>query len=111
MRAIFLTHLLSSATWALPSFPCIFQGERASYRELNARANRLARHLQTLGVRPGDLVGVMVDRSIDMLVALVAVHKTGAAYVPLDPTYPPDRLAYMSEDSGARIVITRTWAR
>ena len=86
---------------------CIFQGERASYGELNARANRLARHLQTLGVRPGDLIGVMVDRSIDMLVALFAVHKAGAAYVPLDPTYPPDRLAYMIEDSGARIVITR----
>lgn len=83
-----------------------FQGEVLGYGELNRRANRWARHLRDLGVQRGVLVGVCLERSIDMLVALVAVQKSGGAYVPLDPGFPAERLAYMLEDSGACVLIT-----
>ncbi|WP_372529144.1 MupA/Atu3671 family FMN-dependent luciferase-like monooxygenase, partial [Piscinibacter sp.] len=86
---------------------CIFEGRSLSYRQLNQAANRLARHLQRQGVKTGDLVGVMVERSLEMMVALYAVHKAGAVYVPLDPVYPRDRLAYMMDDAGLRTVITQ----
>jgi natural product biosynthesis luciferase-like monooxygenase protein len=86
----------------------VFEGHSLSYGELNAAANRLARHLQSLGVKRGDLVGVQVPRSLEMVVTLQAVHKTGAAYVPLDPTYPEDRLAYMAEDAKLHVVVTRS---
>jgi len=85
----------------------IFEGRRLSYAQLNEAANRLARHLQQLGVKRGDLVGVMVGRSLEMLIALYAVHKAGGAYVPLDPVYPQDRLAYMVSDAGLHVVITQ----
>lgn len=85
----------------------IFEDRRLTYAQLNAMANRLARHLQKLGVGRGDLVGVMVGRSIEMLVALYAVHKAGGAYVPLDPVYPRDRLAYMISDAALKVVITQ----
>ena len=87
---------------------CSFEGRSISYAELNAAANRLARHLQTIGVKPGDLVGIQVPRSIDMVVALLAVLKAGAAYVPLDPTYPAERLSFMAADARLRVVITRS---
>ncbi|MBK8903666.1 MAG: amino acid adenylation domain-containing protein [Anaerolineaceae bacterium] len=85
-----------------------FAGLSNTYQELNQRANRLARHLQTLGVMRGDLVGVKLERSLEMIVALLAVHKAGAAYIPLDPGFPPDRLAFMLDDSQARAIITHT---
>jgi natural product biosynthesis luciferase-like monooxygenase protein len=86
---------------------CIAHGRQLTYRELNESANRLARLLQNRGVKTGDLVGVMVTRSLDMLIALYAVHKAGAAYVPLDPAYPAERLGYMIEDSGLNVVVTQ----
>ncbi len=84
-----------------------FEGETLSYRELNARANRLAAHLRGLGVGPDRLVGIFIERSLEMLVAVLAVHKAGGAYVPLDPAYPRDRIAFMLEDSGAGVVLTQ----
>jgi natural product biosynthesis luciferase-like monooxygenase protein len=84
-----------------------FEGETLSYRELNARANRLAAHLRGLGIGPDKLVGVFIERSLEMLVAVLAVHKAGGAYVPLDPAYPRDRIAFMLEDSGAPVVLTQ----
>jgi len=86
---------------------CLFENQKLTYAELNARANRLARYLHSQGSKPGELVGVMVERSLDMLVALYAVHKAGCAYVPLDPVYPRDRLAHMAEDAGLHCVITQ----
>jgi amino acid adenylation domain-containing protein len=76
------------------------------YDELNARANRLARYLRTLDVRPGVVVGICLERSMEMVIALLAVLKAGGAYVPLDPEYPRDRLRFMGEDAAVAIVIT-----
>jgi len=83
-----------------------FDGETLDYATLNHRANQLAHHLQGLGVRPGVRVGICMDRSLDLLIALLAVHKSGGAYVPLDPDFPAERLAYMLEDSGAQVLVT-----
>lgn len=82
-----------------------FQDEQVTYRELNERANRLARHLVARGAQPGQLVGVLVDRSIDMLVSVLAVMKSGAAYVPMDPAYPGPRLEHMVRDSGVIFLV------
>ncbi|HSS75467.1 MAG TPA: amino acid adenylation domain-containing protein, partial [Thermoanaerobaculia bacterium] len=91
-----------------PDAPAVTaDGETLTYRELDARANRLARHLLASGVRPGDLVAVKFERSAEMLVAVLAVLKTGGAYLPLDPSYPPERLAFALEDSGAGLLLTR----
>ncbi|HEY4640151.1 MAG TPA: amino acid adenylation domain-containing protein [Thermoanaerobaculia bacterium] len=92
---------------ARPDAPAvIFGADSLTYRELDDRANRMARSLRGKGVRRGDLVGICLDRSADMIVAMLAILKTGGAYLPLDPEYPAERLAYMVEDAGARVVIT-----
>ncbi|WP_436520725.1 amino acid adenylation domain-containing protein [Actinoplanes sp. HUAS TT8] len=78
-----------------------------SYLELDRRANRLARHLVSLGVEPESLVGVQLDRTPDLMVALLAVWKAGAAYVPLDPSYPAERIKLMVADAGARVLVTQ----
>jgi amino acid adenylation domain-containing protein len=80
-------------------------GRRLSYTELEAAANRLAQALADAGLGPDQLVGIAVERSLDMVVALLAVLKTGAAYVPLDPSYPTARLAFMLEDTRAPLVL------
>jgi amino acid adenylation domain-containing protein len=86
----------------------IFEQERLGYAELEKRANRLAHHLRKQGVGPEQIVGVCVRRSVDMVVAQLAILKAGGAYLPLDPSYPAERLAYMLEDAGARVVISRS---
>ncbi len=84
------------------------EGERTlTYTQLNARANRLAAHLQQLGVGPESLVGVFTDRSIEMVVGLLGVLKAGGAYLPLDPAFPRERLAFMLDDSQTGIVLTQ----
>ncbi|WP_434695427.1 non-ribosomal peptide synthase/polyketide synthase [Pseudomonas sp. Z1-14] len=91
-----------------PDAPALVFGEqRLSYRELNARANRLAHRLIDLGVGPDVLVGIAVERSVEMVLGLLAILKAGGAYVPLDPEYPQDRLAYMFEDSGIGLLLTQ----
>ncbi|MCC6140583.1 MAG: amino acid adenylation domain-containing protein [Nitrospira sp.] len=77
-----------------------------TYREINGKANQLARALRAIGVSPGVAVGVCLERSVDMVPALLAVMKAGGCYVPLDPDYPRDRVRFMVEDSGASLVIT-----
>ena len=79
---------------------------RLSYQELNDLANCLARRLVGKGVRPGALVGVSLNRSVEMVIALLGILKTGAAYVPLDPAYPEQRLEFMVEDSQVNVVVT-----
>ncbi len=85
-----------------------FEGDSVSYAELNQLANNLANELIKRGVKPDELVGVNVERSIDLLVATLGVMKAGAAYVPLDPAFPEDRISYMVNDAKMRIVITQT---
>jgi hypothetical protein len=85
----------------------VFEAEQLTYRELNRRANQLAHYLQALGVRPEVLVGIYVERSLEMLVGLLAVLKAGGAYVPLDPAFPPERLAYMVEDARISILLSQ----
>ena len=83
-----------------------FNDQALTYRELNARANQLARHLATVGVRPGARIGVCLERSLAMMVGLIGVLKAGAAYVPLDPSYPKDRLACILDDAGVDALVT-----
>ena len=84
-----------------------FEDEQLTYGQLNERANQLARHLQGLGVGPDTLVGICVERSLEMMVGLLGILKAGGAYVPLDPSYPSERLAFMLSDAGARVLVTR----
>ncbi|MBC7541698.1 MAG: amino acid adenylation domain-containing protein, partial [Candidatus Sericytochromatia bacterium] len=79
-----------------------------SYRELDGRANQLAHRLQALGVGPETLVGVCLDRNIDLVVGLLGILKAGGAYVPLDPAYPAERLAFILEDTAAPVLLTHT---
>ncbi|KRP71474.1 peptide synthase [Pseudomonas paralactis] len=91
-----------------PDAPALaFGAQRLSYSQLNCRANRLAHRLVEAGVGPDVLVGLAVERSIDMVVGLLAVLKAGGAYVPLDPEYPRERLAYMLADSGVKLLLTQ----
>nr|WP_275902267.1 non-ribosomal peptide synthetase [Myxococcus vastator] len=83
-----------------------FETERLTYRELEARANQVAHHLRAMGVAPESLVGVCLERSVDLVVALLGVLKAGAAYVPVDPAYPKERLGWMLEDTGASVLLT-----
>jgi amino acid adenylation domain-containing protein len=85
----------------------VHETDALTYRALNARANRLAHHLVRLGVGPEVRVGVLMERSLEMVVSLLAVLKAGGAYVPLDPAYPAERLARMSADSAASVLLTR----
>lgn len=84
----------------------VFKGKELTYRDLNGRANQLAHYLQRLGVKPDSLVGICVERSEDMIVALLGVLKSGAAYVPIDPSYPRDRIEYILEESEAELLVT-----
>src|SRR5205085_2152569 len=79
---------------------------RMSYRELNRRANQMAHHLIRRGVCPGNFVGIALSRSPEMLIALLGILKAGAAYVPLDPSYPRERLANMAQDAELKLILT-----
>jgi amino acid adenylation domain-containing protein len=85
-----------------------FQGEALTYRELNARANQIARGLRAHGVGPGTPVGICLDRSLILPVAVLAILKAGGAYVPLDPAYPAERLGYMLANAGAPLILTQS---
>jgi amino acid adenylation domain-containing protein/non-ribosomal peptide synthase protein (TIGR01720 family) len=85
-----------------------FEGESLSYRELDARSSRLAQHLRKLGVGREVLTGICVQRSLSMVIAILGVLKAGGAYLPLDPEYPKDRLAFMVEDSKVPVIVTES---
>jgi len=85
----------------------VYEGERVSYRQLNERANQLAHYLRRLGVGAGARVGVFLERSPSMVVALLGILKAGAAYVPLDPIYPAERIAYVLADAGVAALLTQ----
>src|SRR5262249_19229840 len=81
--------------------------EALSYADLNARANRLAHALLAYGIGRGDIVGVVMRRSVELVAAFLAILKTGAVYLPLDPMYPAERLVFMIQDSGATLLLTQ----
>ena len=85
----------------------VFEAQQLSYAELNERANRVARHLRSMGVGAGMLVGLYFTRFLEMLVGMLGILKAGGAYVPLDPSYPPDRLSYMLKDAKIEILLTQ----
>ena len=89
----------------------IFGDTELSYAQLNERANRLAHQLIALGVRPESRVGIAVERSIEMVVGLLATLKAGGAYVPLDPEYPRERLNHMVTDSAVELLLTQSHIR
>ncbi|MEM1395807.1 MAG: AMP-binding protein, partial [Cyanobacteria bacterium P01_H01_bin.150] len=89
------------------SIAVVFEEEQLTYEQLNQRANQLAHHLQTLGVKPEVLVGICVEHSIEMVVGLLGILKAGGAYVPIDPNYPQERISYMLKDSAVGVLLTQ----
>jgi amino acid adenylation domain-containing protein len=87
----------------------VFEGRSITYEELNQRANRLAHHLQRLGIVPDTLVGVCMERSLEMVVALYGILKAGGSYVPIDPEYPLERVMFMIEDAEVPVLLTQSW--
>ena len=85
----------------------VYEDQQLTYQDLNRRANRLAHHLQGLGVGPDVMVGICLTRSVEMVIGLLGILKAGGAYVPLDPAYPQDRLAFMIEDAGVPVILTQ----
>jgi amino acid adenylation domain-containing protein len=104
--ATFLEHFAASAAARPDAVAVEGEGAVLSYRALDVRASRLARHLRSLGVGAGSRVALCLERSAEMVVAALAVMRSGAAYVPLDPDHPPERLGYVLEDSGAVAVVS-----
>jgi non-ribosomal peptide synthetase component F len=93
---------------ASPDAVALAYGDRAlSYAELNARADQVARHLERLGVQPGALIALCMERSAEMIVAMLGILKSGCAYVPLDPEYPAARMTFMLEDTQAPVLVTQ----
>ena len=85
----------------------IFEGQKLTYQELNHRANQVAHYLQSLGVEPEVLVGICVERSLEMIIGMLGILKAGGAYLPLDPTYPKERLSFMLSDSQVQVLLTQ----
>ncbi len=86
-----------------------FEQQQLTYGQLNRRANQIARHLCNRGVGPGILVGLCVERSLDMFAALLGILKSGGTYIPLDPAYPRDRLEFMLADSQSAVLLTHRY--
>jgi amino acid adenylation domain-containing protein len=101
-------HLFAQQAESTPdALALVFGDERLDYRELNRRANRLAHHLQKMGVGPESTVGIMLERSVQMWVCVLGALKAGAAYLPLDPQYPLERIAFMLEDARVQVLLTQ----
>ena len=108
-----LTALFEARAAQTPASESVVAGEqRLTYRELNARANRLAHALRQKGVQRNDIVGLAVERNADVAIGILAILKAGAAYLPLDPHYPRDRLAFVVDDAKARLVLasSKVWS-
>ncbi|MEH2448292.1 MAG: amino acid adenylation domain-containing protein [Nostoc sp.] len=89
------------------SIAVVFEDQQLTYRELNAKANQLAHYLRSLGVEPEVLVGICVERSLEMVIGLLGILKAGGAYVPLDPAYPAERLAFILQDAQVPVLLTQ----
>jgi len=107
-RDLCLHHLFEQQVIATPEAVALVYGsDQLTYQQLNSRANQLAHHLQQQGIGPESCVGLYLERSLDLMVALFGVLKAGAAYLPLDPEYPADRLAFMLRDAAAPVILTQ----
>ena len=84
----------------------VFEDEKLTYRELNEKANQLANYLRNKGIKPNDIIGIMLPRSLELLISIIGVLKSGACYIPIDPTYPEKRIEYMLDNSQANLLIT-----
>ncbi len=91
------------------SVAVMYEDKHLTYRELNEKANQLARILRDKGAGPESIVGIMAERSLEMIVGILGILKAGGAYLPIDPEYPQERIEYMLEDSGAQLLLTQSW--
>ncbi|WP_340619899.1 amino acid adenylation domain-containing protein [Xenorhabdus siamensis] len=106
---IFIHQLFEQQVQRTPdAIAVVFADQSLNYHELNLRANRLAHYLIALGVHPGSLVAIYTERSLEMVIGVLAILKAGGGYVPLDPTYPTERLAYMLNDAAPVVLISQT---
>ncbi|WP_419698194.1 non-ribosomal peptide synthetase [Mucilaginibacter sp. NFX135] len=102
-----LHHLIADRAAQIPDHVAVvFENRSLTFKQVNEAANKLAAHLLTFNIQTGDIIGLSIDRSPEMIIALLAILKTGAAYVPLDPEYPKDRVEFMMDDSSAKILLT-----
>ncbi|HET9244215.1 MAG TPA: amino acid adenylation domain-containing protein, partial [Xanthobacteraceae bacterium] len=112
LPAATLPQLFAAQAAATPdAVAVVFEGEQLSYGELEVRANQLAHQLRALGVGAESVVGVCLERSLELVVALIAILKAGGAYLPLDPGYPGERLNFMLADAGAAVLLTQSGLR
>ena len=103
-----VAELVAAQVARTPESPAVtFGSATLTYADVDRRAARLARRLAALGVRPGALVGVYLERSVEVVVTLLAVARAGGAYVPLDPDFPADRIAFMLADCRAPVLVTQ----
>ncbi|WP_291572007.1 condensation domain-containing protein, partial [Clostridium sp. UBA4548] len=86
----------------------VFEDKKLTYKELNERANSLARVLRNKGVKADSIVGIMVERSLEMIVGIIGILKSGGAYLPIDPNYPKERIEYMLKDSGSKVLLSKS---
>src|SRR5439155_8100616 len=111
-REASLPQLFESQVERAPAATALVFGEqRLTYQELNERANRLAHYLRKRGVGPEMVVGICIERSVDMIVGLLGILKAGAAYLPLDPSYPAKRLSLMLTDVGVKLLLAQQHLR
>ncbi|MCP4262409.1 MAG: amino acid adenylation domain-containing protein, partial [Planctomycetes bacterium] len=96
----------AAVTGSPDAVAAVFEKLQLTYKELNSRSNQLAHYLQTLGVGPEILVGICIERSLEMVIGILGILKAGGAYLPLDPTYPKARLQFILEDAGAPLLLT-----
>ncbi len=104
-----LHHLFEAQVERTPeAIAVVFEEQSVTYRDLNQKANQLAHYLQTLGVKPERLVGICIERSVEMVIGLFGILKAGGAYLPVDPAYPAARLAFMLEDAQVSVLLTQS---